>query len=422
MTPEQILKEADHCVKCGLCLPHCPTYRLSRDEGESPRGRLTLIQALASGSLEPGDGMRRHLSNCLACRACESACPSGVSYGELIDEANHLLFARGLTRPDPLARLVARQAAGPLGHRLARLYRQSGLAALTDRLPNRRLRRLNALLPGTLPGLPAPRPFYPALGERRAATALFLGCVGRVAERRALYAAIRVLTRLGHDVHLPPTQGCCGALAWHGGDRDEAERLAKVNRDAFDGVGVEAVLTLSSGCGAQLADYSRLGIGLRAPVIDASHYVANLPWPEKAALAPLPGTRVALHTPCSLKHGMKQARGAAELLARIPGLAVEPLEGLACCGAAGSHMLTHAELADAVRAPMLDRVEALAPDQVVSSNVGCALHLAAGLRGRGLSLDVAHPLELVDRQLAPPSLGDPPPEPLVKGGSGTLSY
>ena len=421
MTPEQILKEADHCVKCGLCLPHCPTYRLSRDEGESPRGRVTLIQALASGALEPGDGLRRHLSNCLACRACESACPSGVRYGELIDGANQLLFSRGVTRPDPLARLVARRAAAPGGYRLARLYRQSGLAALADRLPNRRLRRLNALLPAALPDLPAPKPFYPALGERRAATALFTGCVGRVAERRALHAAIRVLTRLGRDVHLPPAQGCCGALAWHGGDRGEAARLAKINRDAFDGLEVEAVLTLSSGCGAQLVENTRLGTGLRAPVMDASHFVAGIPWPEQAVLAPLPDTRVALHTPCSLKHGMRQARGAADLLARIPGLHVEPLEGLACCGAAGSHMLTHAELADAVREPLLDRLEALAPGRVVSSNVGCALHLAAGLRQRGLSLEVAHPLELVDRQLGDPSRGDPAAEPLVNGGSGALS-
>ena len=399
MTPKEILTEADHCVKCGLCLPNCPTYRISRDEGESPRGRVTLIQALASGAQPAGERLQRHLATCLLCRACESACPSGVRYGVLIDAARRQLFVEGAARPDPVTRLVSRHARSRWSYPLARLYRNGGLNRIGDHFPNARIRRLSGLAPEIRDPLPAPATFYPADGERRGRVGLFIGCVGSVAERPALHGAIKVLTRIGFDVSLPAAQGCCGALDYHAGDHEAAARLAQANLAAFGGMELDALLTLSSGCGVHLADYASLGTPLAAKVWDASQFLCSTPWPAGLALEPLRGT-VGLHTPCSLKHGLRQGGGAAELLSRVPGLRVEPLEGLACCGAAGDQMLTRPEIADAVREPLLERAAELAPDVVVSSNIGCALHIAAGLRTRGLQPLVRHPVELIADQLA----------------------
>jgi len=395
---EQLLSEADRCVKCGLCLPHCPTYRLTRDEGDSPRGRIALIQAQFSGRLE-GPRLTRHLERCLGCRACEAACPSGVRYGMLIDSARSL--KPGASR---IGRLALLKAVSNLhlvkwNHWLVRLYQRSGLRRLMRLTGGRGVRRLDDLLPV----LPAPavwKSIYPARGHSRGRVGLFIGCISRVTDRNALDAAIRVFNMMGIDVVIPATQVCCGALHRHNGDPRTAANLAETNRQAFGGQPLDAIVYLASGCGIQLADYQHLGGALTAPVQEICHYLRSLGLTDGVVFSPS-GQRVSLHTPCSLRYPLKGGDAARELLQLIPEIKLQILPDSGCCGAAGSYLLTQPEMADSLRQSTLGEVAAEKADILLTSNTGCAMHLAAGLRQAGAATEVLHPIELIARQLEP---------------------
>jgi glycolate oxidase iron-sulfur subunit len=400
------LADADLCVKCGLCLPHCPTYRLSRDEGDSPRGRIALMQGLATGLIGPGPRLEAHLDGCLTCRSCEAVCPAQVPYGRLIDagraELAQLHPARSrLTRflGAVLARRALRRGAGWL----LWLYQASRLQTLVRRprlLGAGPLARLESLLPE----LPAPRGWkasYPAIGARQGAVTLFTGCVGELAERQALADSITLLTRLGYEVRVPPAQTCCGALHLHNGLPAQARDLAQRNLAALADDSV-AVVGTSSGCTATLREYAELlpaaaDFGRR--VEDIGGFLARAQGWERLRFHPLAQT-VAVHEPCTLRNVLKGAGAAGALLARIPGVRLRPLaSGAGCCGAAGSYFLTQAETADRLAADLLATVMADPPDALVSSNVGCALHLSAHLRRAGRPLPVLHPVSLLVRQL-----------------------
>ncbi len=404
---------ADRCVKCGLCLPHCPTYVLTEDEGDSPRGRIALMQGLATGALPFTPRLAAHLDRCLTCRRCEAVCPAGVPYGTLID-AIRVELER--VRPQPRRRRLARRAAlaALIPHRrrlralgrVLRLYQRSGLRALARRtglLAALGLGRADASLP------PLPRPprwaaEYPPTGPARGAVALFTGCIAEITEPGVTRAAIEVLTALGFRVHVPDAQTCCGALHQHLGEPAGAQALAERNRRAFDALEVDAVLFTASGCGAQLLEHRGLAgqATLRAPVGELCAFLDAADW-SAVGLRPL-AERVALHTPCTHANVVGDAEAPARVLARIPGLEVRPLAWRAgCCGAAGSYVLTEPAMADALRADALDAAGELAPAALASTNVGCALHLSAGLRERGAPIEVLHPVELVAQQLAPSS-------------------
>jgi glycolate oxidase iron-sulfur subunit len=394
-TPQQLLQEADRCVKCGLCLPHCPTYRLNLDEGDSPRGRISLIQAWV-GSGVASRALHQHLDRCLGCLACESACPSGVRYGELIDGARALDH-----RSESLWRGILLKMASGLPYRestgkLLQLLQRSGLTRLARWGPGE-LRRLSNLLPAL--GSAAPlKPRYPATGSRRASVGLFTGCVARITERSAMDAAIRVLNLLGIDVVVPPGQRCCGAMHLHSGDTRTAEHLADINRQAFGTEPLDAVLYLASGCGAQLEDYGRFGGTLNAPCLEISRYLDTIDWPDTLEISPL-DRRVLVHGPCSLRHTLKGEKSPGKLLARIPSIELTLMPDVGCCGAAGSYLVSQPAMADAVRRRTLDAVWDKNPEILVTSNTGCALHIAAGLREDGLLVEVMHPIELIDRQI-----------------------
>lgn len=415
----RIKREADQCVKCGLCLPQCPTYAKTLDEGDSPRGRIALMQALAEECLPAAGRLTDHLDRCLACRACERACPSGVHYGPLLDSARALLVqtrASGRRGSWLHAGLLAWTAKGAgrarAAGRLLRLYRASGLrrllhgSGLLTRLP--RLARLDGLLPD--PAVPARdrRPeYYPPAGAERGRVALFAGCVTDLADPAVLDASIRLLRLAGYGVHLPRGQGCCGALHLHAGDLDRARALARRNLSVFNALAVDAVLYTASGCGATLREYPvtiEHGDGepgaFTAPVLDITHFLADIEWPAHLAPAPL-AQRVAVQDPCLQRNVLRDTSPPYRLLARIPALEVVALPGNErCCGAAGAYMLEQPEMAEALRADKLEALRGCGATLLVSSNIGCAIHLAAGLRAAGAALEVVHPVVLLERQIA----------------------
>lgn len=389
---------------CGMCLPHCPTYEISRDEGESPRGRIALIQGLASSRLALNARLESHLDRCLGCRACEAVCPSGVAYGEIIDGGRAIIHEQHQAAPAPhlLYSLVPRpRRLRALGH-LLRFVQRSGLqrlargSGITRAL---RLDRLDALLPPLAP-LPAWQTYYPPLGHQRGEVALFLGCFADFADRPTLNAAVRVLPRLGFGVHIPRRQACCGALHLHQGDRYIARHLAECNAAAFNKLRVDAVLNAASGCGATLEEYPRNDFPrLDAPIRDLNAFLADLPWPTELELAPLP-QRVAIHDPCSLTNVLRQAKSPYQLLARIPKLETVALpDNRRCCGAAGNYMLSQAEIADRLRDDKLAALQKLDADILVTSNPGCALHLRAGVKAHGLNIPVMHAVTLLAQQM-----------------------
>lgn len=413
----KIKRDADRCVMCGLCLPHCPTYRDARDEGESPRGRISLMNALAAGRLPLDRRLEDHLDHCLACRACEDVCPSQVPYGALIDAGRALIrserpgsWSRRRVIQPLLKALLTRKGMMRNAARLGRIYQRSGLARLArKRVPAQRasLSRLNAYLP-PLPRVPRWQPFYPPSGGERGRLALFTGCVNPVLDADTIHAAIRLLNRLGYGVHVPAGQVCCGALHLHGGDPETAGEFARRNITVFNTLGCEAVISVATGCGATLSEYPvQPDIGAEpgdaaafaAGCRDINDFLARSRWPDTMTVAPS-RARIAVHDPCSMRRVLHRDAAVYQLLCRIPGAEIVALPGnAACCGAAGSNMLTQPALADRLRRPKLEALTALNADAVATSNIGCALHLTAGLRERGLSVPVVHPVVLLDKQV-----------------------
>ncbi len=385
---------------CGLCLPHCPTYRLLQDENESPRGRVSLLRAVATGALPMSDSLAAHLSRCLDCRACERICPSGVRYGHII-EAGRVLTARH-REPAIHARLGLGLVTRPRLLRsigmLLRLYQRSGLQQLvraSGLLRALGLARAESLLPA-ITNATAWQAQYPSASARRGRVGLFLGCLARELDTGTLNAAIRVLTRIGFEVAIPAGQTCCGALHRDAGDTEALTPLRERNRAAFTGKDLDVIVTIASGCGTTLAEGAVAGL---PPVRDINSLLAETDLPATLELAPL-HRRVAVQDPCSLRNTLRAESAVYTLLGRIPELEIIPLpENHLCCGGAGAYPLRQPVLAAKLRAPKLDAAMEIKPDMLVSANIGCALHISAGLRERNLALQVVHPLVLFERQL-----------------------
>jgi glycolate oxidase iron-sulfur subunit len=397
-----LLADADICVKCGLCLPHCPTYTKTQNENESPRGRIALIQAWVGGHLEASEKLVGHIDNCLLCRSCERVCPAVVPYGRLIDSFRGQMHAN---KKSSLAGALLKEVShNKASTRLAQsgldFYQSSGLqkTARFFKLPELlHLDKVDRLLPAQSERTPLSPSYFTEISPAKGNVGLFIGCMGSLLDHQTVDAAIKVLTAAGFNVHLPEQQTCCGALDRHDGDIEKAEQLAAINCSAFADKNLDAIVTIASGCGGQMKEYNRPEFA--GKVVDISQFLIKSGCDLSDQLLPLAAS-VSLHTPCSLKNVMREELGAAKLLQQIPGIKTVPLPAsIQCCGSAGSYMLEHPLMSQALLNDLLNTALEDQPEYLVSSNIGCALHISAGLRERGVTLEVLHPVALIARQL-----------------------
>ena len=412
-TSAHILSLADRCVKCGLCLPQCPTYVLTANENESPRGRIALIQGWLTGHLSPTETLTNHLDQCLLCRRCERVCPSMVSYGEIMDQSkvllaeetkNHFSLKSYITSSS-LKLLLNKKFFGALIFTL-RLLQKTGVFVLAKKsglLKIFGLQRLSFYLPKLDKSIKT-KNFYPAdeTQPSQGNVALFTGCLSRQLEPKTVSASIKLLNRLGYGVYVPEQQVCCGALHLHEGNKKQTIKFAKTNIHAFNQQDdVTAVVSLVNGCTSQLREYSQLDTSesFIPEVKDIIEFLAEIEWPENIKFESLSKT-VAVQIPCSLQNILRAEDKLMTLLQRIPGIKL-PQDVIynKCCGAAGSYFLRFPQLSDQLKNLALDKLEQSTPELIISSNLGCALQLKAGLVQRNCDIDVIHPVLLLEQQL-----------------------
>ena len=404
------LPELYHCVHCGLCLNQCPTYRVTRREPASPRGRIHLVKAASEGRVELNERFKDHIYLCLLCRACESACPSGVQYGRIAETAREhlgppgsalartiqmLAFTRLLPFPNRLKWLFA----------MLRLYQASGLQALLKNVLPKKLQRMQNMLPKI------GRPFAPnkrvfgAVGPQRARVALLSGCVMPHLFGTVNQATVNVLRRNGCEVIIPERQTCCGALNVHNGETAVAKQMAKNNIDRFLKEPVDAIIVNAAGCGAAMKEYAYLLRGdeeyklkvetFSALVRDAGEFLAALGLVGKLGAVPL---TVTYQDPCHLAHGQKVRNQPRALLRQIPELKIVEMDGAdRCCGSAGIYNLTHTGMSQQLLHEKMTAIAASESQAVVAPNPGCMVQLRHGTDQYGPNVQVFHLMDLLEQ-------------------------
>lgn len=403
------------CVHCGLCTTSCPTYSELGDENDGPRGRIYLMRLVTEGKLGLTGSLKHHLELCLDCRACETACPSGVRYGRLIEPfrlsmekqdeglAQRLDWFRQLIlfRLFPYANRI-RLAMTPVrwAQRLG-LYQWAERMKLFKLIPGRMGQMITLVGPNVSPGPKLPK-FLPAIGRRRARVAFFVGCVADAMFRHTHWATLRVLQENGCDILIPSEQGCCGAIHYHAGHSEGARQMADANLAAFDLEEIDAIIVNHGGCGAMLKEY-----GLHWPdrqqgarqrfaekVKDVNEFLDQL-----GPIAPTgPIDAVATyHDACHLGHAQKVRSAPRRLLSMIPALQLRDLpETEICCGSAGTYNLNHPAMADRLSRRKLDNILGTGAQIVLASNAGCLLQIGREVRQQRKPLAVMHPMDLLD--------------------------
>jgi glycolate oxidase iron-sulfur subunit len=398
----------DACVHCGFCLQACPTYLTLADENDSPRGRIVLMRALVEGTLPLGDpDVRTHIDRCLGCRACETVCPSGVPYGQMLEATRATLTTN--ERNAPIARAILFAFARPallslamLGGRIARALR---ISALLSRLPGR-FGFSMAMLESTR--APLRRSGYTPRGDGSRGTATLLtGCVMEGLFTETNRATERTLAANDYAMVRTEGQACCGALHAHAGDLETARRLARRNIAAFEASGAEYVVANAAGCGAMMKEYEHLlerdpawrdrAAKFSTIVRDVSELLA-LAGPRSGASVE---RTVTYDAPCHLMHAQRITSPPLRVLGAVPGLALVPLEGSEhCCGSAGIYNLIEPDVSATVLAPKLANIADTRASLVATGNPGCLMQIGAGLRQAGSAVRVVHPVDLLDASYA----------------------
>jgi len=408
--------DLDKCVHCGLCLNACPTYRELQVEMDSPRGRIYQMAQVASGAVEIGPSYIEHIDLCLACRGCETACPSGVPYGRLVEAARAEIETK-IRRPWQvrlLRHLVFRKLLpsrfnlGLVGA-LLYLYQASGLKKLVSMLGllPPRMAEIESLAPEI------ETPFFfryygtvqPAQHSQQHRVAFLGGCIANISFARLNEATVRVLTRNGCEVSIPAAQTCCGALHVHAGRRQEARELARRNIDALLAGNYDAIITNAGGCGSTLKEYGELlehdpayaekARKFSSLVKDATEFLASIELNQNLRPVPMVAT---YQDSCHLAHGQKIRSAPRKLLAAVPGFELHemPLSDL-CCGSAGIYNVIHTGMAMALLRKKMDSVNSTGAQVIVTANPGCMLQLAAGVKKFGRGQRVAHVLEILNQ-------------------------
>jgi glycolate oxidase iron-sulfur subunit len=455
--PFSHLKDLDYsvvqqCMHCGLCLPTCPTYDATKLERNSPRGRISLMRAIADGRLSPTEAFAEEMYFCLGCLACMTACPAGVNYAELFEHARAEAEASGVLN-NPKRNAIRGFSVGWLFMDLnrlkvlgfaMRLYQQLGVQWLVRnsgvmKLMPKRLRELEAMTPDIQPALSSDliAPVTPARGQRRYRVAMLTGCAQDLIFSDVNVDTVEVLARNGCEVITPPEQSCCGSLHAHNGEWELAQRLARRNIDQFPPDQFDAIITNAGGCGSHLKHYASLlkgdlvyekrahewdkkvkdihewlgAIGIEAPKPRAgdlqSPSVANVPDQacrgahaqhgdcKSPARAPAE-TVVTYHESCHLCHGQKITAQPRALLRAIPGVKlVELPESNWCCGSAGIYNLTQPEMANQLLERKMKHIRSTGAEVIATGNPGCLLQIVNGAKAEGLNLRTAHPVTLL---------------------------
>ncbi|MEP7116769.1 MAG: heterodisulfide reductase-related iron-sulfur binding cluster [Acidobacteriota bacterium] len=384
---EAMARAVSSCVHCGFCLPACPTYAVLGEEMDSPRGRIVLMKEVLEGTLALDDAAP-HLDRCLGCLACETACPSGVRYRDLIEPFRERLVAQRSPGAQLRLRALLRVMESPSRFRLA--ARAGSAARLVALLLPASLRTMLRLLPPTLPAQTAAPAFMPAVGPRRGRVALMTGCVQSVLRPSITAAALRVLAANGVDTVVPGNQGCCGALAGHVGDAARGRALGDAHRRHFP-TDVDAVLATAAGCGSAMKDRHHDG----PPVLDLLEYLDGL------GLSGLPRldapTRVAYQDACHLAHAQQVTSAPRRLLQAVAQLTLVPVtdSGL-CCGSAGLYNLEQPALAAQLGARKAAALVDSGAAVVATANIGCLMQMQTSLAAATRALPVLHVVELLD--------------------------
>ena len=406
------------CVHCGLCLQSCPTYKLTGNEAASPRGRIYLMRAFSEKRIEMTAQTIGEIDACLVCRACETVCPSGVQYGEMMELTRDLVEKSGAR--SGFAKRVKRlffRSVLPYPARVRwlavglRFFRQSGLRSLVRTLGlldlfGRKMALRDQLMPAIPPLADRVEPpvVTPARGTARGKTGFLVGCVAHELLPGANRAAISVLAENGFEVRCPPSRPCCGALPAHFGDLDAARALARKTIEAFE-CDSDPVVVSSAGCGSAMKEYGRLlehdpkwaerAKRFGARVVDWNEFLA-----AKGLTAPLGrlDLRVAYSEPCHLAHAQRISAAPKSLLESIPGVTLVPFAGQeSCCGAAGLYSVTQPEQSLALLAQKMEQVATAKPDVIVTANPGCHLQLKSGAAEALPATEVLHVAELLER-------------------------
>jgi glycolate oxidase iron-sulfur subunit len=410
--PQQ--SDLDRCVHCGLCLNACPTYRELHVEMDSPRGRIyQMVQVSEGAPISPS--YIEHIELCLACRGCETACPSGVQYGRLVEAARAEIenkirrpWRERILRWMVFSKLLPYRLSLEIAGALLYLYQASGLkrlAGMPGFLPAR-LREVETLAPEI------ETPFFfayygktlPAEGQRRHRVAFLGGCIANISFARLNEATVRVLQKNGCEVSIPASQGCCGALHVHAGIRDEARKLARRNIDALLDGGFDAIVTNAGGCGSTLKEYGELldhdaeyaekAHRFSALIKDVNEFLASIELNPPMRVLPL---TVTYQDSCHLAHGQKIRSAPRKLLQSIPGLELREMQlPDLCCGSAGIYNVVHTGMAMSLLKKKMDSVNATGAPVIAASNPGCMLQLRAGVKKFGQGQRVAHVVEILD--------------------------
>lgn len=427
MTDKQAIELTRRCVRCGFCLDACPTYRLTREETHSPRGRLRLMASVMTGEVPLEADIVHAIDVCLGCRACETACPSGVEYGHIVEHFRARIHQSGIRarlQTDVKRGLMsAMENPRVFATALAANRRFGELIRLGTSSSSRTSAAMPApvasILSGTSPDatlmpdtpdeiqLGSLPEFSPAIGERRATVCILQGCVMRVLYARTNAATVRVLQHAGCDVLCPTESGCCGALDLHAGFMAEGVERARSLVNSLKGLTFDAFVVNSAGCGSTVRDYHHVladdpvmahdAAELAARTRDVSEFLDEIGLPTPLGRF---DAVVTYHDACHLAHGQGVVDAPRRLLQRVPGLKLVPLvESDTCCGSAGTYNLTQPEMARRLLERKVDNIIASGASVVAMGNPGCMAWIARGLKERGSNIRVMHVVEILDEAL-----------------------